>query len=168
MNRETVRDLQRYLRRIAQADDRIPVISVDGIYGAETAQAVQAFQQAYGLPASGQADRLTWQALLEVYRAVREYDERGIGVTVLQNGQQQLGEGSDAAQVYVLQAILQQLYGRGYLPQAVPIDGVYGAETKRAVEHIRRIGNLPQGDTVDRAAWDVIARLYNAQPIGGG
>jgi hypothetical protein len=97
-----------------------------------------------------------------VYRAALEYGERGIGVTVLQNGQQQLGEGSDAAQVYVLQAILQQLYGKGYLAQSVPINGVYGEKTAQAVRQIRRIGNLPQGDTVDRETWDVIARLYNA------
>ena len=162
MKREKIRELQRYLRRIAQADERIPLIGIDGIYGAETAGAVRAFQQTYGLPASGQVDEFTWKALLEVYRAVLEYGERGIGVTVLQNGQQQLGEGSDAAQVYVLQAILQQLYGRGYLAQSVPINGVYGEETAQAVRQIRRIGNLPQGDTVDRRTWDVIARLYNA------
>lgn len=162
MRREWVRDIQRYLRRIAQADERIPVIGIDGIYGTETEDAVRAFQQAYGLPINGQVDWMTWQALLEVYRAVQEYDERGIGVTVLENGQQQLGEGSDAAQVYVLQAILQQLYGKGYLPQTVTINGVYDEQTKQAVRHLRRLGNLPQGETVDRATWDVIARLYNA------
>lgn len=162
MNRDKIRELQRYLRRIAQVDGRIPLIGIDGIYGAETADAVRAFQQAYGLPASGRVDELTWKALLEVYRAALEYGERGIGVTVLQNGQQQLGEGSDAAQVYVLQAILQQLHGKGYLAQSVPINGVYGEKTAQAVRQIRRIGKLPQGDTVDRETWDVIARLYNA------
>ena len=41
MNREKIRELQRYLRRIAQVDGRIPLIGIDGIYGTETADAVR-------------------------------------------------------------------------------------------------------------------------------
>ena len=160
---QSVRELQEYLRRVAWADDRIPLVGVDGIFGEETAQAVRNFQRAYGLPATGTVDKVTWQALREVERAVREYHERGEGVTVLQNGQQQLGADSDAAQIYVLQAVLQQLYLQGDLQTPVPINGVYGEQTVRAVRQIRALGALPPQDTVDRETWNVIAALYNGR-----
>jgi peptidoglycan hydrolase-like protein with peptidoglycan-binding domain len=38
---------------------------VDGDFGAKTQQAVTSFQQANGLPASGQVDTATWRKLLE-------------------------------------------------------------------------------------------------------
>lgn len=159
---QAIREVQRYLGRIALADDRIPFVAQDGIFGVQTRAAVQAFQQAYGLPVTGQVDAVTFAALAEVDRAVREYADRGEGITVLQNGQQQLGPQSDAEDIYVLQAILGRLHQNGYLPDAVPIDGIYGPETKRAVRYLRRIGNLPEGETVDRAAWNVISALYNS------
>ncbi|NTU82843.1 MAG: peptidoglycan-binding protein, partial [Chloroflexales bacterium] len=37
---------------------------VDGFYGDQTRAAVQAFQQSHGLPASGDVDCATWQAML--------------------------------------------------------------------------------------------------------
>ena len=41
-------------------------MTVDGQYGAGTANAVRAFQSAAGLPVTGQVDAATWPALLRV------------------------------------------------------------------------------------------------------
>ncbi|HEX4364786.1 MAG TPA: peptidoglycan-binding domain-containing protein [Solirubrobacteraceae bacterium] len=48
---------------LASAD---PTVAVDGKFTAATATALEAFQTAHGLPASGESDAATWQALLAV------------------------------------------------------------------------------------------------------
>ena len=58
-----IREIQNWLRALAFSDERIPLIAVDGIYGPETTQAVRAFQEITGLPATGTVDKATWDAV---------------------------------------------------------------------------------------------------------
>jgi hypothetical protein len=57
--RGTVRELQAVLRRY---DRRV---TIDGLFGLGTEQAVRSFQRAQGLPTDGVVGPATWQALLE-------------------------------------------------------------------------------------------------------
>ena len=54
--RAYVREFQTALRELSRYNLLIPRISVDGIYGPETAAAVAAFQGAHGLPVTGEVD----------------------------------------------------------------------------------------------------------------
>ena len=67
---EHVRTIQRQLNRIAQNYPAIPVVSVDGIYGQGTANAVKTFQRIFGLPQSGIVDFPTWYSISNIYVAV--------------------------------------------------------------------------------------------------
>lgn len=62
-----VRQVQTYLRTIALNDKRVPLITVDGIYGPNTTAAVKAFQGIMGIPQLGEVGPLTWSALIEQY-----------------------------------------------------------------------------------------------------
>ena len=55
---EKVRELQEMLAQLGYHTG-----SCDGSYGNQTAKSVKAFQNAYGLPATGEADEATWNAL---------------------------------------------------------------------------------------------------------
>jgi peptidoglycan hydrolase-like protein with peptidoglycan-binding domain len=68
MRGENVRDLQTYLARISSFIPELPTISVDGIYGPETANAVRIFQRLYKIPVSGSVGPVTW------FNIAREYD----------------------------------------------------------------------------------------------
>ncbi|NLC18576.1 MAG: hypothetical protein GX757_05035 [Clostridiales bacterium] len=65
-----VRTLQEQLNRIAQVYNAIPRITVDGIYGQQTAGAVRAFQQIFNLPVTGVVDKATWYRISGIYVAV--------------------------------------------------------------------------------------------------
>ncbi len=60
-----VYEIQSYIRNISRTDSRIPSLVPDGIYGAETAESITAFQRAHLLPQTGKTDLATWNKLVE-------------------------------------------------------------------------------------------------------
>lgn len=70
-----VRTIQEQLNRIAQVYTNIPTVAVDGAYGPKTAAAVKAFQQIFGLPATGVVDLGTWYKISGIYVAVTRMAE---------------------------------------------------------------------------------------------
>ena len=70
-----VRQMQEQLNAIANAYPALPKISVDGIYGQATADAVRQFQSVFGLPATGIVDYPTWYKISEIYVGVTRIAE---------------------------------------------------------------------------------------------
>lgn len=64
---ESVAKLQEYLQQISQVYPEIPSPTVDGIFGAKTKEAVQAFQTYFGLTSDGIVGKATWNKIVEVY-----------------------------------------------------------------------------------------------------
>ena len=74
---DRVRQLQYMLAVVAQFVQAVPSVSVDGVFGPLTRDAVAAFQGYEGYPVTGEADDRTWDALYDLYSGI---DDR-----VLQN-----------------------------------------------------------------------------------
>lgn len=74
---DKVRQLQQQLNRIAQNYPAIPKVTVDGIYGQGTAEAVRTFQKIFGLPANGITDYPTWYEISNIYVGVSRIAEPG-------------------------------------------------------------------------------------------
>ena len=72
--RRHIYDLQVCLRRIQQENDHPQPLVPDGIFGAETAEAVRAHQRQNGLPVSGQVDRATWDSIFDTYEQLTALD----------------------------------------------------------------------------------------------
>lgn len=66
---EDVRDLQTYLRGIAEYTDIIPVLPVTGYFGSQTRDAVISLQAQNGLPANGAVGPVTWNLIRRLYDA---------------------------------------------------------------------------------------------------
>jgi len=66
---DDVRDLQTYLRGIAEYTGVIPVIPVTGYFGTQTRDAVSALQAQNGLPANGAVGPVTWNLIRRLYDA---------------------------------------------------------------------------------------------------
>ena len=66
-SREEIYELQLYLRVIQLARGLRPLVNPDGIYGAETREAVRNFQTANNLPPTGEVDTQTWDRIYEEY-----------------------------------------------------------------------------------------------------
>lgn len=72
---EPVITIQEQLNRIAQNYPAIPTVTVDGIYGTATAEAVRTFQRIFQLPASGIVDFPTWYKISQIYVGVSKIAE---------------------------------------------------------------------------------------------
>lgn len=72
---QPVRMIQEQLNAIANVYGVIPKVAVDGRYGQNTAEAVRAFQQTFGLPVNGIVDFPTWYRISELYVAVTRLAE---------------------------------------------------------------------------------------------
>ena len=72
---DKVRQIQEQLNRISDAYPLIPKITVDGIYGPATAEAVRVFQSVFGLPQTGVVDYPTWYKISEIYVGVSRIAE---------------------------------------------------------------------------------------------
>lgn len=70
-----VRQLQEQLNGIAKGYPLVPTVSVDGIYGKDTANAVKIFQQIFRLPETGIVDFPTWYKISAIYVAVSRIAE---------------------------------------------------------------------------------------------
>ena len=66
-----VTQLQTFLRVIAQNNNAVPLITVDGIFGDKTKAAVAAVQKLAGLPQNGAVGPLTWNAIVNLYNEYR-------------------------------------------------------------------------------------------------
>lgn len=67
---DKVGQLQYMLAVVGQFVQEVPVISVDGVFGPLTRDAVLAFQRYEGFPTTGEADDRTWDALYELYSGI--------------------------------------------------------------------------------------------------
>ena len=66
-----VEQLQTFLRTIALNDSSVPLIAVDGVYGAQTEAAVLAIQRMNDILETGAVGPLTWNAIVTMYNAYR-------------------------------------------------------------------------------------------------
>ena len=62
--------LQYFISIIGQFSSTIPGLSIDGIFGPKTREAVEAAQTRFGLPVTGTVDRATWQRLYDEYLGI--------------------------------------------------------------------------------------------------
>ena len=70
-----IRQIQEQLNAIANAYPALPKISVDGVFGENTQNAVKKFQQIFGLPATGIIDYSTWYEIQEIHVGVTRIAE---------------------------------------------------------------------------------------------
>ena len=157
-----VRAIQYYLNVIAYFNNSLNTLPIDGVYGVDTLNAVNNFQQFYGLKVSGVVDRETFNKIREVYNSIIENlppDYTG-GKAVLYPGYV-LSVGMRGENVRNLQTYLAAI--SSYIPSLgnIAVDGIFGPATERAVREFQRLFGLPVTGSVGPWTWYYIAREYD-------
>ena len=160
-----VRLLQIRLNRISRNYPGIPKISSpDGYFDAETRDAVRVFQQQFSLSPDGVVGPGTWYAITRIYNGVKritDINSEGIppeDVTLLYGTR--LSEGSAGPGVTELQYFLALIAAFSESVRPVAIDGVFGANTRAAVEDFQRDYGLPVTGVVEIDTWRALYTTY--------
>ena len=157
-----VSTLQYYLDFLGFFYDTLPDITVDGIFGEETRNAVLAFQQQFGLPQDGIVGRQTWYRLQDEYDAVlRALPSEYSSYSSLLYPGYFITTGATGKVVEQLQTFINTIARNNSSVPAVTVDGVFGTATQNAVRAIQRlVGQNPTG-AVGPLTWNAIVNLYN-------
>lgn len=153
--KEAVKEIQRALRELSGADEAIPPVVADGIYGNETKEGVRLFQKKYGLPETGETDFETWQLLTKKARYAEEERKREYALLPPEVFPMRLGD--SGSHIRILQSALGEI-----TDTEIPIDGFFGGKTEETVRAVeRRYGLSPTG-TVCAGLWHRITGDYTA------
>ncbi|MEE1139389.1 MAG: peptidoglycan-binding protein [Acutalibacteraceae bacterium] len=162
---ENVRRMQIYLNRISANYPSIPKIpAITGRFDENTENAVKAFQRIFKMTADGIVGKATWYRIIYIYDAVTKLAElsaEGVGYENLpKQFKGALKEGSVGGQVVSLQYFLALL---GQFVDFIPtltVDGIYGAQTVRAVKAFQEYKGLEPTGEVDERTWNSLYSAY--------
>ena len=138
---------------------------VDGVFGAQTEEAVKQFQRIFNLTPDGIVGQATWYKMVFLYVGVTNLSElvsEGQPYTQIQGPSAgvTLREGSTGISVSALQYFISII---GQFSSSVPvlaIDGIFGPKTAAAVNTVQGRFGLPVTGIVDQTTWQHIYDEY--------
>ena len=165
--------LQYYLSYLSEFYSSIPRVTVDGIFGASTTNAVRAVQREFGLTPDGIVGEETWKRIYDAYIGIvstipLQYTEGNIipfpGVFL------RIGIEDDA--VRILQEYLNYISGFiAEIPSVNPT-GYFGTRTQEAVVAFQDYYGIEPTGIVGPITWGGITSLYtdlyNGSRLGSG
>ena len=152
----SVEQVQFWLNTLSQYESSIPSITVDGIYGTSTANAVRAFQRQNGLTVDGVVGQNTWNAIYNEFRSIQS--DNGTPNAYPGTALQQGSSGQNVRLVQFWLKIARTVYSS---LNNVTVDGVFGAATTAAVKKFQTYFGLTSDGVVGRTTWNKLYEVYN-------
>jgi peptidoglycan hydrolase-like protein with peptidoglycan-binding domain len=162
-----VQVIQIQLNRISDNFPAIPKIpETDGIFGQETKDAIEVFQEVNNLEVTGEVDESVWYQLSYIYTSVKklaELDSQGLRIS---EAQVSLGEtlkvGMQGEAVENIQYYLAMISSYYSTISGVDITGYFGTETEESVKSFQSFFGLSATGVVDSATWQAMTRTYQS------
>ena len=160
-----VKNIQVQLNRISRNYPAIPKIAqTDGIFGADTREAVQKFQEIFDLQPTGIVNEATWYKIAYIYTSVKRLAELSSeGLSFEETEKQFANEQKIGSQGFQVREIQYYLAVTGaYYDSVLPVEitGYFGEETEKSVKSFQQVFGLPQTGVVDRQTWNDLYRAY--------
>lgn len=157
---QPVRSLQTMLRVLAEDDGELPTLVPDGIYGAQTRQAVTAFQRKFGIPVTGVADQLTWERIVAEHAPAMIRLGPAEPLRLILNPNQVIRRGEAHPYLFLVQGMLTtlaEIYGSLLAPG---MSGVLDESTAQSLGSFQYLSALPQTGELDKITWKHLAMQY--------
>lgn len=160
-------ELQYLLSLIGAYEREIPIISIDGVFGSDTENAVKAFQRNYGIAETGVVTYPTWDQLYRAYLGILESLPAGyFGGDTLPYPGTVLRIGSTGEAVRALQEYLNYISNTYTQIPKTTVDGVFGPGTETAVRAFQNTFGLTESGIVSAQLWDAITTTYRDLYLG--
>ena len=144
----SVKLIQNYLNALADVFPEIPKVTADGIFGAATARAVQAYQRLFHLTTDGIVGPSTWNSIVEQYNLLDLNTYPGTALRV----------GSTGKDVMKMQHFLNIISTKYPTVPKLTEDGMFGNGTAAAVREFQRLFGLTQDGVIGLNTWNAIVR----------
>lgn len=162
---DDIKLIQIRLNRISQNYPAIPKITnPDGLFDAETYNAVRAFQQIFNLEPDGIVGKATWYKILSIFNGVKriaELDSEGIR---LEDVSKQFGgllrPGDSGTAIQALQYYLRVVGDFNAQIPAPRITGVFDEQTENAVRSFQQAYGLAVDGLVGENTWNTLYDVY--------
>lgn len=161
-----VQEVQFFLRTLAAYNPSIPSVTVDGIFGRGTQNAVRAFQSFYNEVVDGIVGRNTWNTLVDQYRGTHEVPVPSEPIVTREYPGTLIRQGSTGSDVSYIQGLLNSIGNVFAQIPTLAVDGVFGAGTGSAVIVFQRLFGLSQDGIVGKLTWDRLNEIYVAVADG--
>lgn len=156
--------IQRSLNEISNNYPRIPKVSVDGIFGESTENAVKTLQSIFNLTPDGVVGLATWYKIVYLYVGIRrlaELNSRGqqlLGISFEYPNVVAIGDrGEKVTIAQFLLSVIAEFYDT--VP-FVTIDGVFGQNTQNAVKEFQRTFDLPVTGVITQSVWNALYDVF--------
>ncbi len=161
---EAVIAIQRSLNEISNNYPRIPKVSVDGIFGESTENAVKTLQSIFNLTPDGVVGLATWYKIVYLYVGIRrlaELNSRGQqlrGISFEYPNVVAIGDrGEKVTIAQFLLSVIAEFYDT--VP-FVAIDGIFGQSTQNAVREFQRTFDLPITGVITQSVWNAMYDVF--------
>jgi peptidoglycan hydrolase-like protein with peptidoglycan-binding domain len=157
-----VSNAQYLIAYLAQFYNTIPSVTVDGIYGPSTANAVRELQRTFDLPVTGEVDLATWDVMYRTYQGfLATIPFKYIEGNVLPYPGVPLRLGAESSSVRVLQEYINFI--AEFYPEinAVTPTGYFGSQTQRSVVALQNLFGIEPTGVVAASTWNAITDLYS-------
>ncbi|MBE7038142.1 MAG: spore cortex-lytic protein [Ruminococcaceae bacterium] len=163
-NPRDVATVQVILNRVSEDYPLIPKLTVDGVFGESTRDAVIVFQDIFNLSPDGIVGKSTWYKLIYLYTGMTGLSELN------SEGQKYFNSpfeypnsielGDSGENVSVSQYLLQVV--SWFYPQipTIEITGVFDEATQNATKQLQKQYNLPETGILDATTWDYLYRIF--------
>ena len=153
-----VRELQFYLYLMSAYESSIPVVSIDGSFGAATENAVRAYQRFAKLTVDGVVGRTTWNSL---YGKASTLRVSGPVVTLkrLPYPGTPLAVGATGDAVLYYNLLLQRIAYYFDSVESPPLSDRYTDETAASTRSAQALLDLPETGVADAETWTAVEAL---------
>ncbi len=160
-----VKSIQVRLNRISSNYPAIPKISnPNGVYDANTENAVRAFQRIFNLTEDGIVGKATWYRIQLIYNGVKRISELDSeGLTIEEISRQfptELTVGNRGDEVRVVQYLLRYVATFDNRIPVIAVDGIYGENTAAATRTFQELYGLPVTGAMDEATYSLLYDTY--------
>lgn len=157
--------VQTMLNRISRNYPAIPKVTpVVGVYDENTEAAVKEFQRIFDLSPDGIVGKATWYKMVYLYVGVNQLAELVSEGQTFYSIQFQfpgtLRVGMSGSEVRILQYMLAVLAQFDNVLVPIQVDGMFGAETERAVRTYQRVTGLSADGIVGAVTWSSLYRHF--------
>ena len=158
---DSVRQVQQSLRIISKNEEKIPEVFVDGIFGNETASAVEAYQKDRGFEPNGVVDNETWDSLIESANKHNSNMQSPVPIVPFIDTVSVAKKGERRRSVYFVQLMMREISKKYCGFDGIELDGINDGTTLESIKMVQRCADIDNEDgTLDKATWDIIAQLF--------